>query len=700
MIVAHKGEIPFVIFLIPFLAGIACGLNLFPAANTVWLFIALGLSSATFISLNIFYKRFNLYKSRWLGGALMHLILFIGGCICVNCYNELNSKNHFSKSQADFLIVRITSEPKLSNGILRFTSEVEQNIKGNQSKLVTGNLLIAIKDSAAADLYYGDKLMVPASYRPITSPQNPAEFNYKGYLANQNIHFQEFLYNGQYFLFKKNAGNPFIAYALRQRQHLVEELKGNMHNPEAIAVASTLILGYKADLSNDVLQAYSKTGTIHVLSVSGAHVAILYILLELVFGFVTRFKFGRTIKTILITLIIWYYAMLSGFSPAVYRAAFMISMVVIGKTYNRAISTLNILAVSAFFLLLYDPLFIADVGFQLSYLSVAGLFIFQPVVYKWFSLKNKWADKLWALCSVSVAAQLITFPLSAFYFHQFPVYFLVSNLFIIIPSAVIMYAGIGYFLLGWIPVAGKFLGFILEKTILLMDSGLSVVEHSPFASVNKIWLTRFEYLLLYAIIIALFYFIYNKKVWLLRFALLSTLILAISITLKRWHNSSSSELIVLNLKKHTGIIFRSGNRATVLTDLSDTDKAYRYSIQPYLDSCQVADAKVRNPNVDIHENYLLKKGHLISFAGKTMLLYDKLLPGGRLPEKLKIDYLIASGNLAMLSASIGQNYDYKMLVIDRSNSKNLTSRLENSATSTGTNYMMTDSNKSIKLLSN
>src|SRR3978361_851332 len=170
-----------------------------------------------------------------------------------------------------------------------------------------------------------------------------------------------------------------------------------MHNPEAIAVASTLILGYKADLSNDVLQAYSKTGTIHVLSVSGAHVAIIYILLTLVFGFLDGYKHGKLLKAIIIISIIWYYSLLSGFSPAVCRAAVMISLVIIGKTYNRYVNTLNILAISAFFLLMYDPLFITDVGFQLSYLAVFGLIVFQPVVYNWFKIKNKWGDKLWAL---------------------------------------------------------------------------------------------------------------------------------------------------------------------------------------------------------------------------------------------------------------------------------------------------------------
>lgn len=700
MIAAHKGEIPFVVFLIPFFAGIACGLNVFPAADSLWLSIVLGFFLAAFIGLNLCYKRFSIYKNRWLGGVMVHLILFIGGWICAINYNELHNNDHFSKTPSDYLIVRITSEPKLSNGILRLTAEAEQSVRNNHSAPVTGNLLIAVKDSAAGDLYYGDKLLVAANYKPIAPPANPAEFNYKGYLANQNIHFQEFLYAGQYFRFKRNTGNPLITYALRQRQHLVDELKVNMHSPEAIAVASTLILGYKADLSNDVLQAYSKTGTIHVLSVSGAHVAILYILLELVFGFMVRFKYGRTIKTIMITLIIWYYAMLSGFSPAVCRAAFMISMVVIGKTYSRTISSLNILAVSAFFLLLYDPLFIADVGFQLSYLSVAGLIILQPVVYKWFSFKRKWADKLWALCSVSIAAQLITFPLSAFYFHQFPVYFLLSNLFIIIPSAIIMYAGIGYFLLGWIPFLGKMLGWALEKTILLMDKGLSVVEHSPFASINKIWLTRFEYLLLYAVIIALFYFIYNKKVWLLQFALFSTLILVISISLKRWNNLKSEEITVLNLRKHTGVIFRSGEQAIVLTDLKDTDKTYRYSIQPYLDSCQVAKTKTIHPDSDIRATFLLKKGGLISFEGRTILLYNKKLKSITLPQKLKIDYLLISGNPVDQMAKIRQNYEYKALIIDRANANSLGNKQQDKAGATGANYIIPDSNKSIKPVSN
>jgi competence protein ComEC len=549
-------------------------------------------------------------------------------------------------------------------------------------------------------LKYGDELIIPATYNLVDPPFNPAEFNYKKYLAHQNIYHQAFLYPKQYVVLNNHAGNPVIAYALQSRQSLVQKLKVNMNDTTAIAVASTLILGYKADLSNDIVQAYSKTGTIHVLSVSGAHVAILFLLLNYMLSFLNGRKYGKLFKAIIIVAIIWYYALLTGFSPAVCRAAVMLSLIIMGKTYSRYINTLNILAISAFFLLLYNPYFITDVGFQLSYLAVAGLVVFQPIVYNLFKVNNKWLDKLWALCSISIAAQVITFPLSAYYFHQFPVYFLISNLVIALPVMLIMYTGLFYLLLPQIPVLSKVLGYILEQVILWMNKALTVIEHSPLASVGKIWLTTFEYLLLYGIIICLFYFLFDKRKWLIKASLLCLLVLSISISLKKYYAFKSDGITYLNLRSHTGIVLKNNNRAIIITDLNPSDKNYQYAIQPYLDSSKVKDTTVYNLDKNVNAPFLKKVGNIIQFKNKTILIYNKTTSTKQLLQKLSVDYLYITGNPQTDLNSINKNYTYQQLVIASNNTPQFVAKLEQDARNANIPFQSLKRNKAIQILSN
>lgn len=190
------------------------------------------------------------------------------------------------------------------------------------------------------------------------------------------------------------------------------------------------------------MEAYSKTGTMHVLSVSGMHVGIVFLVLSFLFKPLDKFHALSYFRIFLIVPAIWFYAMISGFSSPVCRAALMISLVVIGKVLHRNLNSYHIIAISAFFLLLYNPFFLFDVGFQLSYLAVFGLVYFHPKLYQLFHFHNKIFDYLWSYCALSIAAQLATFPLGLYYFHQFPLYFLLSNLLILLPVTLIMYLGI------------------------------------------------------------------------------------------------------------------------------------------------------------------------------------------------------------------------------------------------------------------
>jgi competence protein ComEC len=696
MIANHKGEVPVVVLILPFLAGIVSSLS-YLSTNAAWITPMLIILSTAFIALNLTYTRFSIYKVRWLGGSLIYLILFLLGWMVTYQHNELNRDNHFSKKPAQYLTIAINSEPKLKGDLVRFTADVKQVINKGKSENVSGSVLISIKDELAKKLFYGEELLIPAKYAPIDPPFNPGEFNYKTYLANHNIHYQSFLFPKQYVIVKAGQGNPVIAYALQLRQNLVTKLKVNIKDTTAIAVASTLILGYKADLSNDILQAYSKTGTIHILSVSGGHVAIIYLLLSWALGFLNGHKYGRLLKAILIIALIWAYSLLTGFSPAVCRATVMLSLIITGKTYSRYINTLNILAVSAFALLLYDPFLISDVGFQLSYLAVAGLIIFQPIVYQWLTFKNKLTDKVWLAGSVSIAAQVITFPLSAYYFHQFPVYFLISNLLIIIPVSIILYSGILLLLLPQMAVLSQALGYLLEKCILLMNKVLSYIEHAPYASIGKIWLTAFEYMLLYAITLLAFYFMYNKKAWFIKAALVCTLLFSISIGIKHFRADNMQLVTFLNLRKHSGIVFKNGNKGIVLTDLPDTDNNFMYTIQPGLDSNRITDYKVYNLNSNIQSAYLIKQGGLMQFLNKRLVMLNHGTAIRSITPRLQSNYLYITSNTYADTTIIAKS---NMLIIDGSNTDKQITKLSEAANKLNVNYKILKRNKSFTAISN
>lgn len=672
MLATHKGEIPFVVYILPFLAGILAALSFNLSAYTIYIAIGFGVLLSAFILLNLFYDKTKLYRHQWICGLMLHTLMLLTGLMVALTYDGRNHTSYFTKHPADILTVRITNEPQLKGNFLRFTADVEQaTYKGISSPASGTMLLTLITDSIrASTINYGDELLIPAKYNPVDPPFNPGEFNYKQYLAHQNIYTQSFLNPQDVVVIGHDAGNTIVAYSLKLRQRLVAQFKRYMHSKEVIAVASTLILGYKAELDNDILQAYSKTGTIHVLSVSGAHVAIIFAMIGWLLGFMDKYRYGKLLKVVLSILLIWYYSILTGLSPAVCRAAVMISLIIIGNNFARYISTLNILAASAFAMLLINPFLIVDVGFQLSYLAIIGLVVFQPVVYGWLDIETKWLDWFWKFCSACLAIQVLTFPLSAYYFHQFPVYFLVSNLFIIAPVEIIMYAGIaclGLAQLGW-SAAANVAGWVLEKSILLMDWFLQLIERSPYASIGKIWLSGWELLLLSGLIVLLFAIAYYRRPILVKSAAVCLLLLCISVSVKSIRATKSSNITFLNLKKHSGILFKQGNHAVLLTDLSDTDKTYRYSIQPGLDSNRVSDLAIVPLAKDAATAFWAKQGNLVRFIDKDVLIYDKDFWYAPSAGKLPVDYLFVTGSPHISPGVIDRGFRYQTLITDAGNS--------------------------------
>ncbi len=666
--------------------------------------LVLSLSTLLFVGFNLFYNRFRVHRIAWLGGVTLSLILFCAGWLGTYRGNELNNTNHFAKLKANYLIVKIVSEPAAKGIYTRFNAQVQSLVTGKYTRRATGSLLVTfVADNNSHKARYGDVWLIPATYKHIDPPYNPAEFNYRRYLANQNIYYQSFLPLPYARLLKRNHGNGLIAFSLKTRQQMVAAIKTYLQQPEAAAIASTLLLGYKADLSSEVLQAYSKTGTIHVLSVSGAHVAVIFWLISTLLKPFRHHRYGKWLNAGLSLVLIWGYAILTGLSPAVCRAAVMLSLIILSKAGSRPVHTLNVLAVSAFGLLLYNPLLIADVGFQLSYLAVFGLLVVQPIIYELKEFKNPVARKLWYAVSASLAAQIITFPLSAYYFHQFPVYFLISNLLILIPAEAIVVIGAIFLTSTFIPnfkVFSQWSGYLLEQIIVWMTRVLTSIEHLPYASIGKIWLTSFEHWCWYLLIGFMLYFLAYKKATMLKLSLACVLVLCISSSWKAIQTQQTERIVFFNVKKNTATLFQKGRQAVLVTNLTLADKSYQYSIQPCLDSLGIDSLLFCQPQQSLQTTFLKKQNNYVQFMQKSVLLFNPSLEKTVLREKLPVDYVLISQNPYTNIKKLNNTYTYHYLIAEASNSPQRLKKLTAEADSLHINLFNLRRNKSYIVVSN
>ncbi|RZK82340.1 MAG: ComEC family competence protein [Pedobacter sp.] len=599
----------FVRLLIPFVMGIICTSRITVFAENIWIYCGLfGLTSLLLIGLC--YVKLALYRNKICIGVYINIVVFVVGGWITASHDERNCPHHFSKIKSSYLKVRIDEEPQLKNGNIRFKAEVVMAYEPQRQAATNGKLMVTCKidSSNVMVLKYGDVLLLPSNFKEVNDPLNPATFDYKTWLANKEIYHQCFLKSSQIKVLDSGKGNWLIDYLIKLRLKQVDYFKKVFKNDVDYAFCSTLILGYRTELDDEVVDIYSKTGTIHALSVSGMHVGLIYLFLNLALAFLNKNVTLEWVKTLTIILFIWFYALLTGFAPSILRSAVMITAFIIGKQVNRKTNGCNILAFTALVLLLYNPLYIWDIGFQLSFLSVLGLVYLHPMISNWINIEHRFLNKIWLAISISVAAQLITFPFSVYYFHSFPVYFLISNLFISIPTTLLMYFGILMLLFKL-----DFLAPVIEWLIWFTNSGLGQIAKFPMSVIPKLWLSEFEllFLILFVALLVCGLSCYNKRLIILSAVCL--LLLQSASAYEEWTAFKQKKIIIYSLRGNYGVGFISGKTAIVMTQLQQDDHIFKKEIQPYLDKHYVNEVFVTSGNKPFKRGNLTIDANLIRF---------------------------------------------------------------------------------------
>ncbi len=607
----------------------------------------------SFFLISYLFQKNSSKKGIFFGLATFFLSFSIGS-ISLITHNESNQNNHYTHYSNYFEtenLIAVTIQEKIKS-----TTKNDRyiaTVSTINDSIVTGKILLnSPKEIAIQKLETGVQLLIKGRLIQNKIPFNPYQFDYGKYLENKQIYSQLYLNNKNYLL-SPVVHKDLNYYTAKLRSTIIHNLEQADFNPKELNVAIALILGQKQDISREVMQDYQFAGAIHILSVSGLHIGFILLFLNFVLKPIPNTKKGAFLKLALTIGLLSLFALIAGLAPSVVRAVTMFSFVAIGYYLRRSTYIYHTIIVSLFLILLFQPYFLFDVGFQLSYIALFFILWLQPLIVSLWKTENRILKAGWEIMSVSIAAQIGTLPLSLYYFHQFPGLFFITNLIVIPCLTFIMIYGIIVMILAAFHITPTFIIKPFEWSIYGLNQVINwiasfksfVLQDIPF----NIYLLLSTYLCIITIILWFQKPKFNRLVWAL-IAIISFQLVHIK-TL--WDIQNGQEWIVFNQNYNSLITQRKGKQVTAFTQDS---LASRSNIQSYL----VGNfSELKNTS---------KINNLTYFNGNKILILDST---GVYPPNNHPDILVLTQSPQINLDRILKTTQPKIVVADATNYKTI-----------------------------
>jgi len=622
------------------------------------------LFSIAFVSLASFFviPFFNRFRLAVVNGLFTSLLFFSFGALLAWQKDIRNNKEwlgNFYQPKSG-LIVTIDEPPVEKTKSIKANTTVQYLLQNDSAIPVKGKIIVYFKKDSALNLQYGTQLIFKKSLQEIKNSGNPGGFDYRQYSLFQGITHQVYLKPEEFEILETKNQSWFRNFIYDTRQKVLNILRTNIPSKKELGLAEALLIGYKDDLEQSLVQSYTNTGVVHIIAISGLHLGLIYWLLSMLFKPLQKRKKTRWLRPILIITGLWIFSLLAGAQPSILRSALMFTCIVIGDSLARKSSIFNTMAVSAFILLCINPYFLWDVGFQLSYAAVLSIIIFMRPVYNWFYIKNKLLDFIWKLNAVTIAAQILTVPLGIYHFHQFPNLFLLTNFLAVPLSSAILLGEIFLCVISFIPAAALLFGKLLTWLIWIMNTYIEKIETIRFSLWDGLQITILQTLLLLAFAIAITYWLMEKSGKSLKLGLL-TLFGFVTLRSVAFINSNNQQkIVVYNVPQKTAIDFIDARNYRFVgdSDLLADDFARNFHLKPSRILYRISDEPTLN-QFAMNDNY-------ISYKGKRILLINesvKYFPMDTIPE---IDLLVIARNPKLYMTTLAKSVKIKQVVFDGS----------------------------------
>lgn len=494
--------------------------------------------------------------------------------------------------------------------------------------------------------------------QPVKNAGNPGAFDFRQYCIFQGILHQAYLKGDDYTILKVKNENLFRKCLLSTQQNIVALLQRYIAGKREAGLAEAMLIGYKEDLDKNLLQSYSNTGVVHVIAISGLHLGLIYWLLMLLSKLPGRFTVNKRMQPWVVITGLWLFSFLAGASPSVLRSAVMFTCLIIGQSLQRKTAVYNTLAASAFILLCYNPFWLWDVGFQLSYAAVLSLSIFMKPIYNLLFFQNKIADGIWKAMAVTLAAQILTVPISVYQFHQFPNLFLIANLLAVPLSGIILFGEILLCVFSFIPMVATCIGYLLHHLINWLNYFIESINRLPHASIIGLQINALQVICLYLCIAGTATWLLKKQkqgCWL---ALSTVLVFTVIRTIDILNAMRQKRLIVYNIPQQQAIDIIDGQRYSFIGDSTD-----ERLLQP--------------------TRWLYRAEDEANLTNPTILIIDKPMHLKPHPQKIPIDIIIISKNPSIKVTDLAKTFTWRHLVFDNSNSLRKLTRWQQECTQLG-----------------
>lgn len=536
-----------------------------------------------------------------------------------------------------------------------FNNKFIAAVREVDGKSTRGKVLVSIrKDSTLSTINVDDNLLISSQVLNIPPPLNPYQFNYAKYLHTLNIYHQ--IHISKFELLDQCSGAvTVIGRAEKIRNYFIQKLKNSSIKTDERSIIQALILGNRKDISTQLNKDFAAAGAIHILAVSGLHVGIIYFILIYLLSPLKVFPHSRAIQSLLIVLGLWIFAFITGLSPSVVRAVTMFSFFALAKSLNRPTNSMNTLFISFFVLLLIHPLWLFNVGFQMSYLAVFFILWIQRDLFMLYLPENRLLKKIWGIFTVTIAAQLGVFPLSLYYFHQFPGLFFATNIVVLPFLGILLTGGLLVVLLAGLNILpeGMAAGYnFLIESLINFISWIAKQEYLIFKDI-PFSLTKVlaSYLLIILLILLWKKFNFNRLVY-----FLSGIAFLIGVLILDEYRALGHQLVIFHKYKNTLVTYkRSKDLIVYLGDSNSVKKNITYFDDFPIRSYRIGQ-KIKNYEVSVLPtvfSYKEKRILVIDSLGThptnsknidmILLTYSPKINLERLLDSLKPELIIANG---------------------------------------------------------